>query len=188
MSGASLLWAARPPHPWRVSGSPPPASRRHFLPFCPTLLRSNFSTFPRPGSFSSPPLPSPPAGRAPTTRMQTVAVSFIFSICTVSSYSPESERAAWRTKNTVSKSLVRTCTCEVSMGAPPLVHTTCGRGFPCPGRGGVGRVGQPGSDPQELTPPHPCAPLRAPPPHHPPAARRTWKGMTRLRCSPTLRT
>lgn len=63
-----------------------------------------------------------------------VAVSFMFSICTLSSYSPESERAAWRTKNTVSKSLVCTCTREVSTGAPPLVHTTCGRGFPW-GRG-----------------------------------------------------
>lgn len=62
-----------------------------------------------------------------------VAVSFMFSICTDNSYSPESERAAWRTKNTVSKSLVRTCTREVSTGAPPLVHTTCGRGFPWEG-------------------------------------------------------
>lgn len=61
---------------------------------------------------------------APTTRMRMVAVSFMFSICTLSSYSPESERAAWRTKNTVSKSLVRTFTREVSKGAPPLVHTT----------------------------------------------------------------
>lgn len=63
------------------------------------------------------------------------AVSFMFSICTLSSYSPESERAAWRTKNTVSMSLVRTCTREVSTGAPPFVHTACGRGFPWEGSG-----------------------------------------------------
>lgn len=60
-------------------------------------------------------------------------MSFMFSICTVSSYSPESERAAWRTKNTVSVSLVRTFTREVSTGAPPFVHTTWGRGFPWAG-------------------------------------------------------
>lgn len=77
-----------------------------------------------------------------------VAVSFMFSICTVSSYSPESERTAWRTKNTVSKSLVRTSTRAGSTGAPPFVHTTWGRGFPWAGGGerkDGGQRGQPGS-------------------------------------------
>lgn len=69
-----------------------------------------------------------------------VAVSFMFSICTLSSYSPESERAAWRTKKMVSKSLVRTCTREVSTGAPPFVHTTWGRGLPWGSGGEVRRL------------------------------------------------
>lgn len=68
-----------------------------------------------------------------------VAVSRMFSICTLSSYSPESPRAAWRTKNTVSKSLVRTCTRLESRGAPPLVHTIWGRGLPWGAAGGKKR-------------------------------------------------
>lgn len=103
----------------------------------------------QPGSPSpSPPLTPPGPGawdprpsHAPTTRMRRVAVSFMFSICTVSSYSPESERAAWRTKNTVSVSLVRTFTREASTGAPPFVHTTWGRGFPWVGSRGQRSAG-----------------------------------------------
>lgn len=105
-----------------------------------------------------------------------VAVSFMFSICTFSSYSPESERAACRMKNTVSVSLVRTFTREVSTGAPAFFHTTWGRGFPCGGGGqaATGSRGQLGSPPHELTP-------------DPDTNPRTWKGMRRLTCSPTLR-
>lgn len=82
-----------------------------------------------------------------------VASSFMFSICTLSSYSPESERAAWRTKNTVSVSLVRTFTREESTGAPPFVHTTWGRGFPWVGSREQRSAGSPpvGTDPGRPT-------------------------------------
>lgn len=175
MSSASLLWAALIPTLWRVSGSLPWHPSRISSPFCPSLLRSNLPTFPRPAVLTLPSLPAPRARTQP--RMRMVAVSFMFSICTVSSYSRSRSGAAWAHEEhrvEVARAHVPTwlrCLGARAWSTPPAASAFL------PGRRDGG---QPGSDPQELTPPHPCTPLRAPP-RNPQLG--TWKGMTRLRCS-----